>query len=378
MTPADRRSHLETLRELTVPGGPIDADAPTATHRQPSNVTVGRRTKRLVLTPARRRLHSQILDEYFSESPDVLRDRRALITAGPPGAGKSSARRDRVPKEEEHLWRFIDADDFKKRLVKKLQQSGEYESMIPPAVGERIAAGERFAPGEFASLVHEESSMLARQARLRSLNRGERVVLDGVNGSDRKLREKVEELAKTGYSSVEIIAVDGPKAVTRARVEHRWNKSFDAYLAGDEDAGYDARYVPEHISDAIYREGDERSSCAKAVAKCVRQGPVDDLRVQAFVHIVDRADGAPELWRTYEQREDGRVSVTQRKRDERSEKGASDSHDHDEKSSDLGTPRPQGAGDEAGRGGGARVVTVPGYTKKDGTVVEPYTYTRRG
>lgn len=361
MTPDEKRAHLEALRRLTAPGGPIDTEAPTATHRQPQNFTVGTRTGRLVLTRSRRRMHDQILAEYFAEKPDVLRDRRAVITSGPPGAGKSSARRERVPKEEEHLWRFVDADEFKKRLVSKMQQSGEYEAMLPPEVRERIAAGESFAPGEFASLVHEESSILAARARRQALDRGERVVFDGVNGSAGKLRAQIDQLAGSGYESVEIITVDGPKPVTRARVEYRWNEAFDQHLAGDVDAGHDARYVPEHITDALYGTDERYSSCARAVAEIVRKGPVEGVTVNATLHYVDQADGAPQLWRTYEQR-GTRFSVTRHRR-----------IDDGGTSSGSAGGSPQAGGDDSGGG----EVVVPGYTKSDGTVVSSYTRRRR-
>jgi len=360
VTPEEKHAHLEALRALTAPGGPIDTEAPTATHRQPQNVTVGAKTGRLVLTRARLRLHGEILTEYFDEKPDVLRDHKAVITSGPPGAGKSSARQERIPKSEEHLWRFIDADEFKKRLVTRMQQTGEYAAMIPAEVRERIAAGEQFAPGEFASLVHEESSMLAARARRQALDRGERVVFDGVNGSADKLRAQIEQLAGSGYSSVEIITVDGPKTVSRARVEYRWNEAFERHLAGDPEAGHDARYVPEHITDALYGDDEGYSSCARAVAKITRKDTIPGMTVSATLHYVDRADGAPEIWRRYEQQEDGRFTVTRYRQidDERPNRHA---------------PSAAGGGDD---GGGAGDVIVPGYTKSDGTEVGPHTRRR--
>lgn len=360
MTPEEKRAHLEALRSLTAPGGPIDTEAPTATHRQPPNFTVGARTGRLVLTRERRRMHDEILAEYFAEKPGVLRDRQAVITSGPPGAGKSSARRERVPASEEHLWRFVDADEFKRRLVTRMQQSGEYEAMIPAEVRSRIAAGEQFAPGEFASLVHEESSILAARARSQALERGERVVFDGVNGSADKLRAQIEQLSRGGYTSVEIITVDGPKSVTRARVEHRWNESYERHLAGDPDAGHDARYVPEHITDALYGNDENYSSCARAVAKVTRREPIPGMAVTASLHYVDRVDGSPERWRTYTQQPDGKFTMTRFRRiDDERHPG-----------------KPSAAAPDSGESGGGGEVVVPGYTKSDGTVVEAHTRKR--
>jgi len=47
-------------------------------------------------TPERARLHRRLLDEARAEHPGVRADRRAIVLAGPPGAGKSTVLREVV------------------------------------------------------------------------------------------------------------------------------------------------------------------------------------------------------------------------------------------------------------------------------------------
>lgn len=355
MTDSDHSEHLAALRSLTAVNGPIDAEAPTATHQREQNYRRGRPTA------SRARLHKQIVREFFAENDAVLRDRRVLVMAGPPGAGKSSARRERIPEAEEKHWRFIDPDDFKTRLLRKLRESGEYDDIVPPAVQSRIDAGDRFAPGELAALVHEESSDLAAEAATISLERGERVVIDGVHGSKVKLLKRFQQLSDQGYTSIEIIAVDGPREVTRARVINRWEKGYVAFQNGTDDAAYQARYVPEHITDSLYVDDDRFSACARAVAMATKGAP-EGITVRADVYYVDDVDAAGSPWRTYRKDVDGFAY---------------------DKLRDI--PRPQArtavtgpASTPAGADStpGAGEVYVAGYERSDGTVVPPHTRAR--
>ena len=337
--------HLQSLAELTAPGGPIDADAPTATHRQAKDSAQA--------VVARRMVQRRILKEFFAENTEVVRDRQVVVMAGPPGAGKSSARRQRISSEDEKHWRFIDPDEFKTRLLRHARESGEYEALIPDEVRRRMDAGEVFAPGEFAALVHEESSALARQAVDEALTRGERVLIDGVNGSARKLGERVKQLAAAGYTSIEMICVDGPREVTRARVLARWAKGYDRYLADPESdvAAYQARYVPQAITDGLY-EGDARFSvCTEAVATVVKAAP-EGVSVQADVYYLATEDSAGHLWQSFRKDETG-CAVAKH----------------------LVLPAPKACQEAAVPvvSSGEGEVHVSGYQRADGTWVHPHT-----
>lgn len=290
MNAGEKQDHVAALRALTAVGGAIDAAAPTATENNPL-FFIGPGLP----TAARAILHKQILDEFFAEKPGVVRDYTAIVMAGPPGAGKSSAQHDHIPPADEGLWRIIDADDFKKRLLKKMTANGQYTGLIPVVVQQRIAEGEPFFAGEFAALVHEESSILAGQAAQRALHRGERVLLDGVNGTKTKLQTRFNELTANGYSKIQFIVVDGPKPVTRARVEHRHITHYDNALGGDSEAAYDARFVPEYVTDALYTAGTPLSSCTSAVIDLMKDAPTKAVDRTATLYEVDTAAGIPQM-----------------------------------------------------------------------------------
>ena len=308
-------------------------------------------------------LRKKILSEYFAENPNVLRDRKVVVMAGPPGAGKSSARRDRISASEEQHWRFIDPDEFKTRLLRHARQTGEYDSLIPPEVQARIAAGEKFAPGEFASLVHEESSAIARMAVETSVNRGERVVIDGINGSTKKITARIDELATHGYTDIDIICVDGPRDVTRARVINRWADGYSQFEGGN-DAGFNARYVPEHITDELYRDEQRFSSCTRATAEATRAAR-EPLNVRADIYYVDDPNGAAVLWKSY--RKDGEGAFT---------------HKTHQKIQPIAARTSPGAAPAtspvaaADGGGGGGEIYVAGYTRADGVHVAGYTRKR--
>lgn len=63
-------------------------------------------------------------------------------------------------------WLTVDADDFKTRLLREAIADGSYDRLLKPlGVQARVGAGEPFFPLELSSLVHEESSLLARNLR---------------------------------------------------------------------------------------------------------------------------------------------------------------------------------------------------------------------
>lgn len=76
--------HMATVRELSKPGRPLGPNAATSTMQNPAWWFDGEPT------PARDRLHRRLLNEARAAAPHVEQQRRAIILAGPPGAGKST------------------------------------------------------------------------------------------------------------------------------------------------------------------------------------------------------------------------------------------------------------------------------------------------
>jgi hypothetical protein len=75
----------------------------------------------------------------------------------------------------------IDADEFKRSLLREAFMDGSYDEwLVPAAIREHEAEGERFHPLELASLVHEESSYLAKSLRADAIAAGDKIVIDTV------------------------------------------------------------------------------------------------------------------------------------------------------------------------------------------------------
>jgi AraC-like DNA-binding protein len=86
-------------------------------------------------------LHERLIDEARAAAPDVEQQHRAIVLAGPPGAGKSTVLADVL---EEHRGKYlvIDADEFKRSLLRKAQADGSYDQwLMPDAIREREAQG---------------------------------------------------------------------------------------------------------------------------------------------------------------------------------------------------------------------------------------------
>lgn len=297
------QAHRDTIVQFTQPGGPLSPESLFSTYSQHST-PLGYSRERL-------KLHRQILRDFFASSTPA-RDGKAIVMSGPPGVGKSAARKERIGTGER--WRVIDPDYFKEQILAyESAQDPDLASLHQdPLLQERINNGEKFAPGEYAALIHEESSDLAQLAISRAVKNHENVVLDGVHGNASKLEKKLLLLRDAGYasSSTTVLVVDGTQQVTRARVEHRWRKGYERFL--DDAASLDGRFVPESITAGLYASPEAKtSSCYKAATQVLTTEAGKSMIEQVDVYIVPRADASPQLYRTFTNNGIGTFKVTE-------------------------------------------------------------------
>ncbi|PPF14682.1 toxin component of a toxin/antitoxin system [Rathayibacter sp. AY1D1] len=240
--------HRETVRAWARAGGPL---SPKSEHATVNNREWFRLGADQDYEPrgARQQLHDRFVADYRAQFPDVRQERKAIILAGPPGAGKSTVLRD-VLGTDRNAWLTIDADEFKRALLTEAIKDGTYDSTIlPPEVRAAEAAGEKFFPLELASLVHEESSILAIQLRDAAIRDGQNVVIDTVLSSPEKAVELGQRFAAAGYS-VEVIDVEVPFELSEARIAGRWQDSYERALAGADELG--GRWVPSEYARNVY------------------------------------------------------------------------------------------------------------------------------
>ncbi|GHS84709.1 hypothetical protein AGMMS50218_00130 [Actinomycetota bacterium] len=279
-------AHRDTVRRMSRPGGALDASSEHATVRNPEWFRGPGEPR-----AARRRLHERLVAEQRQRFPDVRADKRAVVLAGPPGAGKSSVLRAVLGVDAPH-WLVVDADEFKRGLLTVALQDGSFERFIvPPQVRELEVAGERFAPLELAALVHEESSLLAQQLRGSAIDDDLNLVLDTVLSGRVAALGMGERLAQAGYE-VRVVDVETTYAISAARVEERWRGVTRGFLA-DGTAGLGGRWVPSEYTRALFpAELGGRSVCEEVARELAETCPA----VSSYeVHRVHEPTAAPVL-----------------------------------------------------------------------------------
>lgn len=214
-------------------------------------------------TPMREELQEQILQDCRDRlEGDVGHDSRAIVLAGPPGAGKSRILNEVIGapgSDQRSQWLEIDPDEIKTLLLDAATQDGSYETFIkPPAVRELEAQGERFFPLDFAALVHEESSTLAKIAREEAIRTGANVVIDSVLSNPSAAVELGRTLERAGYT-VEVVDVEVPYELSQTRIAQRWRGAYTQALEGDPQHRHGGRWVPEDYARSVYASDGPRA-----------------------------------------------------------------------------------------------------------------------
>lgn len=147
-----RQSVAVELNEYSAPGGMLSSSSPRSSWRMHGD------------SPARLRVWESIIEELFAQQTNVpTAGKVGVVTAGPPGAGKSTAVRSLLG-EDAARWRTIDPDDVKVLLVKQVVHDQDYEQILRVELSDRRPV----MPMELAGLVHEESIQIATEVRRRA------------------------------------------------------------------------------------------------------------------------------------------------------------------------------------------------------------------
>ncbi|MGY5766002.1 zeta toxin family protein [Brachybacterium sp. DNPG3] len=270
--------HIDLVRELSRPGRPLATDSPYATVNHPERF---KRSGGGIVKPlgAHRRMHREIRTEYREKFPDARVDGKAIVLAGPPGAGKGSILTS-VLGEAERDYLRLDADRVKEALLLRHVHGGEtYGAAIkPPEIRDLERSGETIHPLEMAPLVHEESSMIIRRLRDSAMSDGTNLIIDGVLANPEGARRLGEELARAGYD-ITIVDVEVPYAVSEEAIRRRWAEKH--IQARDGQAGaLGGRWVPSSLVRDLF-DGPDGRSRSEAVARELAQdnGSVSSYQV---------------------------------------------------------------------------------------------------
>ncbi len=260
MTPEEQRNHINLVRELSLSGGPLDNKGAHATLSNPEWFRADGSPR-----AGRRALHARLRAEVAEISGEPLQERKALVLAGPPGAGKGRVA-DSVLGADRDKYVNVDADEFKKLLLREAISDGSYETwIVPQAVRDLEAQGERFYPLELASLVHEESSMLAVKLRRALINSGTNLIVDTVLSNDSSAQSMGELFTSAGYE-VTLIDVEVPFEVSADRIEQRWQRAMRDAEAGVSGA-LGGRWVPSTYARPLFETVHGRSRSQDVAAR---------------------------------------------------------------------------------------------------------------
>lgn len=201
--PADHRraAVAAQLDALCGTGEVLDVDGPRSTRNLYADDATRRHTR------------ARIIARYRDEQQHIACDRQffAIATAGPPGAGKSTAI------EAKGLagrgWRVLDADRVKDRLIGEALDSGVYADLL----GRVLADGHRLMPRELATLVHRESTAILDEITEQCLDLGENVVIEGTFGWPGLGERLLRRLGAADYRTLTIIDVEVPSSGRRSR-----------------------------------------------------------------------------------------------------------------------------------------------------------------
>jgi adenylate kinase family enzyme len=232
MTSAIRYRVAEELEKLNSPGDILHVASARSTWSMYGD------------TVERLRVWEMLIEQFLSEQSDVAADGELfVVTAGPPGAGKSTAVDALGP--EYARCRRIDPDRVKELLIQRAVEDRIYEQFLQRT----LADGRPIMPMELAGLVHEESVRVADEIRTRCLRVGENVLLEGTLSWDGLLDVYVRDLGQYGYERLGIVSVEVPIDVALQRAVDRW------WLARS-DAGNlnGGRFVPRAAIAACYTD----------------------------------------------------------------------------------------------------------------------------
>lgn len=249
----DALGHYEVIKDHK---SDLNPKGPNATINNPEWYKVTPKGK-LKPTGKRKSLRESIQEKIFnghkpSESAPV-----GILLAGPPGAGKSTLLKKLF--EDENLanpnitgglkledFVVIDADNIKTMLLEQASKDGSLDSFIKPASFKALEDfGVSFSPLEFASLVHEESSMIAKDIQKNAIAGGYNVIFDQVCSDEEKTEDLVGKLSVKGYY-VSVVEIHADRNFSE-------QSAFKRTIHALQD-GRSARYVPTEVVKDMYDE----------------------------------------------------------------------------------------------------------------------------
>lgn len=172
--------------------------------------------------------HEEIIQEILNTTPNARKDRKAVISGGLGGAGKTTVLTGYVDMETSH-YITVNADDIKEIMAEK--------GMIPRIKG--------LTAMESSPLAHEEASDVSKVLLKRLTDQGYNVVVDITIASTASAQQRVDNLKKSGYEDIQAVFVDITPETSLNRAEFRYVEGMRQFTM--ERKGNGGRFVPPHL-----------------------------------------------------------------------------------------------------------------------------------
>lgn len=187
-------------------------------------------------TGHRARIQAAVREQYLADGDSlVVREHRAaIVTAGPPGAGKSTAIKS-IPDAEGY--RRLDPDEIKDLLIRQALRDGDYAAQLAHV----LADGHQLLPREMSQLFHAEALQITDQIRGICLRRGENIVLEGTLSWRPLAGQLVGQLDRADYQQLTVVSVDVDHEEAHSRAMGRWWEGRQAAITGVDPLG--GRYI---------------------------------------------------------------------------------------------------------------------------------------
>ncbi|MGD8166160.1 zeta toxin family protein [Herbiconiux sp. P16] len=202
--------------------------------------------------PARLRFHDELIDAALAEMQGERRGPlTAVVTAGPPGAGKTTAIAARADLAG---FRHIDADAFKDALLVESRNSGRLDRWM----ARELSDGRPVSVRELSAFVHAESTAVANRMRQRSLQHQENVVILGTLSSTEHVEALLGDLDEHGYEALVVLRAEVPVGTAIRRSTDRWWQDRCELRSG-----LGGRFVPPAVIHDLYPAEAGASRCSE-------------------------------------------------------------------------------------------------------------------
>jgi predicted kinase len=180
-------------------------------------------------TPARDRIQGDLVAELYERSSHVPLEGMAIVAGGLSGAGKTTIL-SKYAGIDLSQYLIINPDNIKEEMASR--------GLIPEVEG--------LSPMEASDLVHEESSVIAKQLARKAASDGKNIIWDITMSTRESTERRINDLREAGYT-VDGIFIDIPVEVSIRRTDARHREGHNDYHAG---IGFGGRYVPTEVIKA--------------------------------------------------------------------------------------------------------------------------------